>query len=85
MPAGMTRTVLTPKMGENGRTVLETTRILKGFTLTELALRSGVSKDALWRFEQPTTKSRRPRPNTAKKIADALGCAVEALFTPVTL
>lgn len=85
MPAGMTRTVLTPKMGENGRTVLETMRILRGFTLSSLALASGVSKDALWRFEQPATKSRRPRPNTAKKIADALGCAVEDLFAPVTV
>jgi len=80
---GKTRTVLVPIVDEDGKTVLETTRIRKGFTLASLARASGVSTDALWRFEQPATKSRRPRPSTAKRIADALGVEIGDLFAQV--
>lgn len=93
MPAGKTRTVLVPIVGEDGRTILEVTRIRKGFTLSGLSKASGVSTDALWRFEQDAlwrlderlaTKRRRPRPSTAKRIADALGEPLETLFAQVS-
>jgi len=85
MPVGKTRTVLVPRMGADGKTVLETKRINAGFSLTALAKTLGVARDGLWRYEQPEGKNRRyPRPTTAKRIADALGMAVEDLFEQVT-
>jgi transcriptional regulator with XRE-family HTH domain len=78
------RTVLVPIVDEDGKTILEKTRIAQGLDTTALARVAGISRDALWRYEQPGKFSRRPRPATARRIADALGVEISTLFAQVS-
>jgi transcriptional regulator with XRE-family HTH domain len=69
---------------EDGMTILEKTRIAHGLEVSGLAKLAGISRDALWRYEQTGKYTRRPYPSTAKRLADALGVRVEDLFALVS-
>lgn len=46
-------------------------RELRGYSLRELAERSGVTQDNIWKIEHG--KTRRPHGRTLRRLADALG------------
>jgi len=77
------RTVLVPRLGDNGKTILETVRLNLGLDVSALARLAGVSRDIIWRLEQPKVYSRRPYPATCRKIAAALGKEIPELFAQV--
>jgi transcriptional regulator with XRE-family HTH domain len=51
-----------------------------GISVTDLAAAVGVDRTALWRIEKDGTQ---PRPDTLRKIADALGVPLAAITSPV--
>lgn len=53
---------------------VEEIRKFRGWTRMELARRAGVSYSLLFNIER---KGRKPKPRSAKKIADALGVGVD--------
>lgn len=53
-------------------------RTLKGLSLEDLAIRSGVSESNISRIEN---HKQHPRPSTMRKLATALGVEVEELWS----
>lgn len=53
-------------------------RLARGYTLQELAMRSGVTTSTLWRWE---TGKQEPRTRALQAIAEALRCDVLSLIT----
>jgi transcriptional regulator with XRE-family HTH domain len=70
--------------GATGKTFLEETRLDLGLDVSALAAKAGVSRDIIWRMEQPEKYTRRPYPATAQKVAVALGKTVSDLFAQVS-
>lgn len=67
----MARTSIVPKVGNNGLTLLEQTRIECGLTAAALAREAGVSRAVLWKLES-RMKNFNPRADTIAKILLAL-------------
>jgi len=63
----MARTSIVPRVGNNGLTLLEQTRIESGLTATALAREAGVSRAVLWKLES-RLKNFNPRADTIAKI-----------------
>ena len=67
----MARTVIIPKAGKNGLTLLEQRRIECGLTAAGLARDAGVSRNILWKIETRAAKFS-PRADTVAKIVTVL-------------
>ncbi len=63
---------------EPPRTHLRAWRTVKNLTMYELAEKAGLNPATVWRLE--TSFTNRPRPATARKLADALGITVFDLY-----
>ena len=65
--SSMARTSIVPKVGNNGLTLLEQTRIESGLTAAALAREAGISRAVLWKLES-RQKDFSPRADTIAKI-----------------
>lgn len=61
--------------------IVRSLRYAKGWGPRELAEAAGVSRTSLFQIESGLTL--RPRASTVKRLADALGVAVDRLFDPL--
>lgn len=57
---------------------LQRQRVLQGYSLRDLAEKSGVTQDNIWKIEHGVTK--RPHGRTLRRLAEALGIEVAQLL-----